>query len=132
MVKVKMKKMLEAKVIELSDSKFWNPLRIAIKNDGSQFDKTLTMYVDDYLIATRGSFSDHLDAICNIFTVLQLNNFTLKLDKSIFCEKKVNFLGFELSTDGIRPLSEKLDSISKFKKPKNRKELQSFIGVCTY
>lgn len=34
--------------------------------------------------------------------------------------------------DGIRPLQDKLDVIRDFASPKNRTELQKFLGVCTY
>lgn len=83
-------------------------------------------------VATKGNFYDHLRDIDRIFTVLQNKNFTLKLNKSVFCRKEIKFLGRSLSVTGIKPLQDKLDIIQDFKKPKNRNELQKFIGICTY
>lgn len=37
-----------------------------------------------------------------------------------------------MSIDGIRPLQDKLEVIKNFASPKNRTELQSFLGICTY
>lgn len=51
---------------------------------GDKFRDVLSMYIDDFLIATRGSFYDHLHALEGIFDVLQKKNFTLKLSKSLF------------------------------------------------
>lgn len=99
---------------------------------GTEFDDILTMYVDDFLIATRGSFRDHLTALCRVFNILQQKNFTLKLSKCIFCKKTMKFLGHELSIDGIRPLKDKLKGIINFSRPENQKQLQQFLGMCTY
>lgn len=37
-----------------------------------------------------------------------------------------------MCVEGIKPIQDKLEVIRNFSVPKNRKELQSFIGVCTY
>lgn len=44
----------------------------------------------------------------------------------------MEFLGFILSVEGIRPNPDKLDVIRNFEEPKNRRELQQVIEVCTY
>ena len=44
----------------------------------------------------------------------------------------MNFLGFVLSTEGIRPEPDKLEVIRRFAEPNNLKQLQQIIGVCTY
>ena len=92
----------------------------------------LSIYIDDLLIATPGSFTDHLNSFRKIFTVLQNQNFSLKLEKSYFCCKSVKFQGYELSTEGILPFCDKLDIIRSFPIPGNRNQLQHFLGVCTY
>ena len=50
-------------------------------------------------------------------------NVTLKFDKSIFCKEKVNFLGYELSIDGVKPISDRLEFIITFSKPENKIQL---------
>lgn len=115
--------------LKTAGSAFMRAVRCAL---GSNFDDFLTIYVDDFLVATPGSFENHLRILSSVFLALQEKNFTLKLEKSLFFRKKIKFLGFELSIDGIRPLNDKLDVIFNFAAPRNRKELQSFIGICTY
>lgn len=44
---------------------------------GDEFRDTLTICIDDFLIATPGEFSEHLKAIERVFTLLQKKNFTL-------------------------------------------------------
>ena len=60
------------------------------------------------------------------------NNVTLKLDKSKLIAKEVQFLGFQLNSQGITPSTEKVDAIQRFPTPKNRRQLQSFLGLCNY
>ena len=60
------------------------------------------------------------------------NHITLKLEKSKFLSDEVQFLGFNLSGNGITPSQEKVECIQKFPTPKNKKQLQSFLGLCNY
>lgn len=115
--------------LKTAGSAFIRALSLAL---GDRFKETLTIYIDDFLISTSGSFLDHLNALESIFEILQLKNFTLKLEKSLFFKKILKFLGHELSTNGIRPLPDKLESILNFKKPRNKRELQQFLEICTY
>ena len=41
-------------------------------------------------------------------------------------------LGFNLTEQGISPSQEKVEAIQKFPTPKNKKQLQSFLGICNY
>lgn len=115
--------------LKTAGSAFLRAINFAI---GNQFDKVLTTYIDDFLVATIRTVYEHIRALCLILLKLQEKNFTLNLEKCHFCQKQVNFLGYELTTTGIRPLTDKLSAIANFEKPKNRKDLQQFVGICTY
>ena len=39
---------------------------------------------------------------------------------------------FNLTEEGISPSQEKVDAIQNFPSPRNKKQLQSFLGVCNY
>ena len=60
------------------------------------------------------------------------NNVTLKLDKSRLIADQVQFLLFVLSETGISPSPDKVTAIQNFPTPKNRRQLQSFRGLCNY
>ena len=115
--------------LKTAGSAFIGALNMAF---GNQSEKILTVYIDDLLIATSSSIHDHLEKINLVFSILQEKNFTLKLDKSIFRQTKVNFLGYELSIEGVKPIPDRLEFIKKFSKPENKVQLQRFIGVSTY
>ena len=53
-------------------------------------------------------------------------------DRSQLIAKEVQFLGFNLSEHGITPSQEKMEEIQRFPVPQNKKQLQSFLGICNY
>ena len=93
--------------------------------------KFTTVYVDDLLI-TSSNWDDHCERVEQVLKKLSENHITLKLDKSKFIANEVKFLGFNLTEFGISPSQEKVQAIQQFPTPKNRKQLQSFLGICNY
>ena len=90
-----------------------------------------TVYVDDLLI-TSSNWNEHCTRVEQVLKKLSDNNITLKLDKSKFIAREVQFLGFNLTEKGISPSLEKVEAIQRFPTRKNRKQLQSFLGICNY
>ncbi|RXN22450.1 Transposon Ty3-I Gag-Pol poly [Labeo rohita] len=56
----------------------------------------------------------------------------LKKEKSIFAANQVEFLGFHVDKDGIKPTCEKVDAIQKAPSPRNKTELQAFLGLLNF
>ena len=52
--------------------------------------------------------------------------------KCEFFKKEAKWAGHLINQDGIRPLQDKLDAITKINIPKNEKELKSFLGATQY
>ena len=50
-------------------------------------------------------------------------------DKFVFGKKRLEFLGFELTEEGIEPSKEMLKSIANFPKPKNLSGVRSWFGL---
>ena len=67
-----------------------------------------------------------------LFSTLLKYNFTINLNKCEFCCKEVQFLGFIISAEGIKPNPDKFEIISKFQEPKNKTQLQQFLGICNF
>ena len=61
-------------------------------------------YMDDVVIFSK-TFAEHLVDIERIFHRLRSSGILLKLSKCLFASDKVDFLGFELSRQGIKPRS---------------------------
>jgi hypothetical protein len=54
------------------------------------------------------------------------------LDKCIFGNKEVSYLGLTLTPEGIKPGKNKLKAIKQAKPHTNVKTVQSFVGLCNF
>ncbi|KAL0148659.1 hypothetical protein M9458_055986, partial [Cirrhinus mrigala] len=88
-------------------------------------------YLDDILISgkTVEEHNARLRAVLKCFAEVGLR---LKKEKSIFAANQVEFLGFHVDKDGIKPTSEKVDAIQKAPSPRNKTELQAFLGLLNF
>ena len=85
-------------------------------------------YLDDILVASKGSFTEHKNNVHKIFSFLDNYNFAVKWPKCKFFQKEIEWLGFKISKSGIDPKIDKTKAIKDIPIPKNLKELRSFSG----
>ena len=64
-------------------------------------------YIDDLLRITRGSFVDHLDKLRSVLTRLRDAGLKVNAPKCTFCAKEIEYLGYILTTEGIKPQPKK-------------------------
>ena len=89
------------------------------------------VYMDDIVIFST-IFDDHLQNLEQVFQRLSHSGISLKLSKCIFASDKVDFLGFELSQQGLTPQSRLAEAIDGFKRPDTKRELKSFLGLAGF
>ncbi len=63
---------------------------------------------------------------------LQQNHLKIDLEKCIFGNKEVSYLGFTLTPEGIKPGKNKLKAIQTAKAPADVKMIRSFVGLCNF
>ncbi|XP_066947035.1 uncharacterized protein [Macrobrachium rosenbergii] len=85
-------------------------------------------YVDDILIFSR-SWEEHLQLLRAVLKRLNDNGLIVRFNKCTFGVEKIEFLGHEISTKDIHPLSSKVRAIEKFPMPTSIKALQEFLGM---
>lgn len=93
--------------------------------------RVATAYMDDIIIPSV-SLQDGLERLEVVLEVLQNANLTLKLQKCCFFSKTVDYLGFEVSGNGIRPGSRKVDAVVNFPTPADVHNVRQFIGLCSF
>jgi hypothetical protein len=91
----------------------------------------IIVYIDD-LIVHSASHDDHLRQLDALFSCLAVHNLKVKLQKCVFGSRKVQYLGFLLSEDGIRPGTDKLKAVSHAQPPTTVKEVRQFLGLCNF
>ena len=69
------------------------------------------VYIDDLLVITKESFEDHLDKLKQVLQALLEAGLKCNLAKSFFCQEQVEYLGYLLTRDGIKPLPNKVKAI---------------------
>jgi len=91
----------------------------------------ISVYLDDFLIATE-TIEHHLRILEKVFKLLVANCLELRLDKCRFLQTKLDYLGYTVTGEGIQPTDQGLEAVKKFPVPRNVRDTQSFLGLCSY
>lgn len=89
------------------------------------------IYLDDIMIATD-NFDEHFRILEEVFKRLVENRLELRLDKCVFLQSEVKYLGYTISGVGIRADDKGLRAIENFPVPSKAHSVQSFLGLCSY
>lgn len=93
--------------------------------------KIAIFYVDDILIASK-TIEEGIAKLRLVLQALKEAGLTLKISKCKFLERQVEFVGFQVDADGVRPNQRNLDAIQQFKVPKDVKAVRQFIGLTSF
>lgn len=88
-------------------------------------------FIDDLLISSK-SEEEHREHLRIVLQRLEMYGLVLNLDKCVLGAPEVNFLGYKVSTEGIRPLPDKVSAIVNFPVPTNTEELARYIGMLNF
>ena len=89
--------------------------------------KTL-VWLDDIVCVTNGSIEDHEKEVREVLIKLQNAGYRASEKKTELFKKDLTWLGFFINENGVKPIKEKTEAITKLAAPKNVKELKSFLG----
>jgi hypothetical protein len=64
-------------------------------------------YLDDILIFTNGTFEDHMHKVLLVLQRLANKGLQINANKSFWAVKEVDYLGFRLTPEGVRPQPKK-------------------------
>lgn len=90
--------------------------------------KTCQVYMDDVIIFSPDEKS-HLEHINNILRKIEKAGMRISVQKSRFFRTEVSFLGFIVTTEGIKTCPDKVRDIIEFRVPESLKSLRSFLGL---
>ena len=93
--------------------------------------KIAVAYLDDIIIFSK-SEEEHLEHLRIIFQRLKEAGLKLKRSKCDFMKTQIQYLGHLISSSGIQPLPEKLESIKNMPAPRSPKEVKQFLGLAGY
>ena len=87
--------------------------------------------IDDLLIATE-TLEQHLEILEQVMKRLEYFNIKTSVEKSFFCQDKLEFMGYIVGPEGIYPQLKTLDKMREAQFPSTRTELQSFLGLANW
>lgn len=89
------------------------------------------IYIDDILIWGKDK-KEHDDRLEQVLKIAQQNNIKFNKNKCKFAMKEIVYMGHKISQNGYSPDNSKIKAITEMSIPKNKKELQTFLGMVTY
>ena len=119
----------------------WNRLPYGISSATAIFQQTMdnvlqgckgtVCRVDDILV-TGKTEEEHLDNLEEVIRRLEKAQFRCNLMKSQFLRDEVQYLGYLITKQGIRPSTDKVETLVKAKYPESLPALVSFLSACQY
>ena len=91
----------------------------------------VVVYIDDILV-TGKTDQEHLRNLEQVFKRLLEHDLRLKKKKCQLLQPSVDYLGYIVDAEGLRPLPDKVEAITKALRPQSVKELRSFLGLVGY
>ncbi|KAI2661374.1 Transposon Tf2-6 polyprotein [Labeo rohita] len=105
----------------------------ALVNDvlKDMIDQFIYVYLDDILIFSH-SLQEHVQHVRRVLQRLLENGLYVKAEKCIFHVWSVPFLGYVVSSEGVRMDPDKVQGVVHWPTPDSRKALQRFLGFANF
>jgi len=91
----------------------------------------VVVYIDDVLIPSE-TVEQNLSILRDVLTLLKRFGFKLNYDKCQFLKKKIEFLDYLVTVDGITLSPRHTEAVRQYRQPVNASELQRFLGLVSY
>ncbi|GBG67143.1 hypothetical protein CBR_g81568 [Chara braunii] len=97
----------------------------------AMLDWFMLVYLDDILVYSR-TLEDHLGHLRRVLETLRRAKYKANRDKCEFVRQKLEYLGHFVTSQGISPLSEKIQAIQERPEPRNVTDVRSFLSLVGY
>ena len=92
----------------------------------------VSAYIDDVLIFTNGSRTEHIAQVNLVIQHLREAGLTIDIDKCEFETKQIKYLGFILEPGKISMDHEKVAAVEGWETPRSVKDVQAFLGFANF
>ena len=94
----------------------------------------LLVYIDEILILQREGETeeDHLRKLETVLSQLEKKGFQANLRKTFFMQRELEYLGYLLTDEGVKPQEKKVEAMRRIKTPSNSKQLKRFLGMVNF
>lgn len=91
----------------------------------------IIIYLDDILIISE-SAEENLVLLEKVLKIFKDNGLTLNLKKCHFLKTSIEFLGYKIDSEGLKPSENKIKAVREFPIPKTVHQLRQFLGLISY
>ncbi|MBW0553632.1 hypothetical protein O181_093347 [Austropuccinia psidii MF-1] len=103
-----------------------------VNNIFSDFlDVFVVVYLDGMMVFSS-SEEEHVTYLTSVLQGLRENNLLAKASKCVFHASSVEYLGYVVSSKGLKMYSSKVQQSLNWSQPRNIKALQSFLGFANF
>lgn len=88
-------------------------------------------FVDDLLLASADP-AQHRLHLEEVFKRLHLHGMRINVSKCVFGRETLEFLGYDVSAAGIKPIEDRVKTITTFPEPTTVQELRRFLGIINF
>ena len=88
-------------------------------------------YLDDILIASS-SVDEHKEHVSRVLKKLADTGLRLTPEKCCFAKTEIEYLGYTLTSQGVKPNNTKVKAIVEFPQPKDVSSLKRFLGTLNF
>ena len=92
----------------------------------------VTVYIDDIIILSDGTFQHHMEIVSEVLHHLEEKGLQVNPAKSFWAKDEVEYLGFVIKRQGIKPQAKNIQAILDIKTPTTCKQVRSFVGMINY
>ena len=89
------------------------------------------VYIDDILVFSRTP-EEHEQHLRMVLERLRKYGLIINVNKCVFGASEMHFLGQKIDANGVSPLPEKVEAVSKFPTPKTIHDVQRFLGMINF
>lgn len=94
-------------------------------------EKYVVVYLDDIMVFSKTP-EEHAMHLEEVLRRLDENKFIIKESKCKFYKEEVEFLGFLVNSQGLRPSPKKIECIRSWRSPTNIAGVRSFLGLASF
>lgn len=91
----------------------------------------VSCFFDDFVIQ-GGTYREMIHNLKAVLDRLRKHDLHVNKNKCQFLLNSISYLGHVINADGIHPMPEKVEAITKTLRPKNTSELRTFLGLVNY
>ena len=121
----------------------WVVMPMGVCNGPSTFQRLMTrilwehlgifclVFLDDILVFSKTE-EEHVEHLHKVLTLLQEHHLKIKLSKCQFGVKKITFLGYVVTEEGVHTDPDIIKSVKEWPLPETLSDLRGFLSLCSF